>query len=403
MSRSYTTGPSFVVTLAGLAALLGCSAPQALELPRISGFITAGGAMLTEDDAEYRGLDGDVDFKQGSVAGVQVSQTLSDRVSATVQLLAEGAEDFDVRAEWAYLSYQVTPALQLRAGRLGTPFYMVSDYYYVGYAQPFAAQPEELYAQTAGVTHYEGLDLIWRAKLGPGALKLQPLLGTSSASQDGLDIDLNNAFGVAVGYELERLSLRFGHYSVEVEGDAEAFMTRYGQGSLAAGAGFIEGLRAAGASEVADALLPDGESSTFTALGFTWQPGALMLQGEYGLRGSDFALFAETTAWYLMAGYRLGNWMPYVIYGSLESDARNLAATVPGSAELQAAVAAIEAAATQDQHSLGLGVRWDLNDTLALKAEWKRIEADNGTAGLFTRVPADGQTDRVVLNLSLAF
>ena len=36
--------------------------------------------------------------------------------------------------EWAFLKWQALPSLYVRAGRMGAPFFMISDFRDVGYA-----------------------------------------------------------------------------------------------------------------------------------------------------------------------------------------------------------------------------------------------------------------------------
>ena len=78
--------------------------------------------------------DDDLTFKDESLFGIQFSSDLGDGLSATVQLTAEGSNDFDVEAHWAYISYQINENHTVNAGRLATPLFNQSEYELVGFA-----------------------------------------------------------------------------------------------------------------------------------------------------------------------------------------------------------------------------------------------------------------------------
>ena len=117
-----------------LAATVACGTAQA-EI-KISGFATvAGGKVLSGD-----GLNGadpsflanyplvavyeeDWSFKPESRMGLQVSADLLEGLSVTGQLVARGADDFDAKFEWAYLSYRLNDTWTIQAGKKRLPLY----------------------------------------------------------------------------------------------------------------------------------------------------------------------------------------------------------------------------------------------------------------------------------------
>ncbi len=92
----------------------------------INGFATV--AMgLADNDGQYIGYGEDLDLEPDSKAGVQIGYSINEKMTATVQFLARGADEWDPEMEWAYLSYNTDGGNTIRAGKLRLPFYMYSD------------------------------------------------------------------------------------------------------------------------------------------------------------------------------------------------------------------------------------------------------------------------------------
>lgn len=125
---------------------------QAQAEVNISGFASMRATALDSDIplpeghiySDLKG-NGDVSFKDESLFGLQMSADLTEGLSATVQLLAEGSDDFDVNAKWAYLNYQINDSHQLKMGRLANPLFRQSQYQDVGYAHNYARLPRSVY------------------------------------------------------------------------------------------------------------------------------------------------------------------------------------------------------------------------------------------------------------------
>lgn len=111
-----------------------------------NGFIS--GAYISSDNsAGYLGATTSADFSQDSKIGFQGTFNISNQTQAVLQLMMKGENDWDVEAEWAYLSHRFDNGVKIRGGKLRVPLFMYSDYLDVGYAQPFARPPSEVYDQ----------------------------------------------------------------------------------------------------------------------------------------------------------------------------------------------------------------------------------------------------------------
>ncbi len=93
-----------VTTLATYA-----TSPTAQEF-NFSGFGSFVGGFTSEEEpqltSDYNGYNGkDISFSPDSIAGIQITTDVNDKIGATLQLVAKGGDDWNVEADWAYLSF----------------------------------------------------------------------------------------------------------------------------------------------------------------------------------------------------------------------------------------------------------------------------------------------------------
>jgi hypothetical protein len=108
--------------------------------------------------------DEDVSFKPESLFGLQISADLADGLSVTGQLVARGANDFDAKIEWAYLSYEINENWTVQAGKKRLPLFYYSDFYDVGYAYVWMRPPADNY--TWQIFNYNGVNALYSGEIG---------------------------------------------------------------------------------------------------------------------------------------------------------------------------------------------------------------------------------------------
>lgn len=327
------------------------------ELPvRVSGFINAGAQStnLGKDGPTYLGTDNEVRYSNFTSAGLQFDATLSDKVGGTVQLLSEGTENFATEAEWAYLSYEFTPSLKGRAGRIVAPFYMHSQYFHVGYAYPWIEPPAEVY-QTAPVRTYEGVDLTWQFSTGDIAHAFNVYHGStavdSAIGATDITYSLHNLVGANLTSTLGNVTTWLGYSSADVDLDLSA-VDPDGPGGFLAGA-----------------LTPyslENDHGYFGSVGFQYDNGNLAIMGEHIELGIDTDWFPTTEADYVLLGYRFGNWMPHVTWAQTEDRGYE---QIEGSAAEVGLQRALYDTVKAHQKSWTFGVRGDVATNLAVKLE----------------------------------
>ena len=106
----------------------------------------------------------DISFKPESLFGLQISADLADGLSMTGQIVARGANDFDAKIEWAYLSYEVNDNWTVQIGKKRLPLFYYSDFYDVGYAYVWMRPPADNY--TWQIFNYNGINALYSGDIG---------------------------------------------------------------------------------------------------------------------------------------------------------------------------------------------------------------------------------------------
>ncbi|MED5389677.1 MAG: hypothetical protein VX793_12535 [Pseudomonadota bacterium] len=342
----------------------------------VNGFVTYG---VTRHDVHRRDNNGDpiayidrttdtVSHRELSRAGVQFNADISDRTSATVQVLARGKDHYDAEVQWAYLSHDLSPSLSLRAGRMVLPFFMHTQYNNVGYAYHWATLPGEAYDVVPFDT-MEGVDLSWNVNTGPVSHRLNLYGGATDVPSFSLPApvvyEVNDLAGINLTSQWRDWTSWLSYSHAEVTLDLT---------DLAGPTGLPV------AALEAPVSLDDAQTY-ISSVGLQYDNGAVVLMAERTQLGIE-GWFPTKWGGYVSAGYRFGPWMPHLTWG---------AANAHGVSEAQSEgpVAASFSAANQVRSkSWTLGVRYELEVGVAVKLEAQRFyDMSNDkimTNGLFT-------------------
>lgn len=122
---------------------------QAADLT-INGFSSIRGGQMVNTDGDNPLLpnlynDDEFTFEDESLFALQFKSDLGEGLSATVQLMSEGSNNWEVEARWAYLAYELNETHTVKAGRFANPLFYNSEYEKVGYAYTWIRPPADLY------------------------------------------------------------------------------------------------------------------------------------------------------------------------------------------------------------------------------------------------------------------
>ncbi|MCF8203722.1 MAG: OprO/OprP family phosphate-selective porin [Methylotenera sp.] len=382
-----------------LLALAAGGASAADGMFSLSGFGTLGLVRTSTDDAQFalfgqtRGADKDASAEVDSKLGVQVGAKFSDVFSGTLQVLTKsnGKGNFTPGVEWAFLKAQVTPALSLRAGRMGAPFFAVSDFRDVGFANTALRPPKDVYDQVP-VSHFDGADASYQLSTSVGTLTGQVFGGKASDTSQRYKVDVKSLAGFNATLETDAgLTLRLG----------------YAEGKLTVGNdalnGLVATLRATPFAAVGNQLDPNNSKASFTGVGLTWDQGDWVASAEYTQRRIKTFL-ADTDGWYVLVGHRFGPLTPYVTVSEARTVNSNVNNTIPAAtpqlAALKAAVDGVVEGQRHTQKTFAVGARWDFARNLALKAQWENVRPDG--RGYFISPTANWGNGKTVNVISVA-
>lgn len=401
MDRRFKLG---VVAGATMAFSIPFTAQAEISL---NGFLTAGGGISDTDGGNsLRGYEEDFTFDNETVLGLQLRAPISEKLSATGQLVARGSEEYDLDMAWAYLSYEASDSTTLRLGRFRTPFYLYSDYLEVGYAYHWISPPEDVYSLPADSV--DGFDIVFNKPLGPVDSTLQVYGGSidSSFSQGGQEIEtkIRNQAGLAITLNYDWLTFRISHHEAQKVsfGGIENIFLAEEIGTIGDLADTLNGLSALtsnpGYAEAASNLTVEDTKFSFDEFALKVEWNNLLAVTEFTELKADSGPVGQQNRMFATLGYSFGPVMVHVTRVEADDDPATIAATIPtnipgleGTSMLLAgAVDAIaEDFVTSSREENTLGVRWDFEAGAAFKVEYSDIEDDTGTDGNIFRFAID--------------
>lgn len=359
-------------------AILACVIAQSIALPALAesespitlqGFGTIGMARTTTNDEEFvrdlsqpRGIKKEWSPLIDSVLGLQGAWHINPQLEAVVQAMSRYRYDqtFYPEIAWAYLKYDPTPNLSLRAGRLGTEFFMMADSRWVGYSFLTVRPPGDYFWYLPFYSIY-GADAAISVPLGESVLRAKAFYGHSNGriplADEQWEIAGSPMIGGYLEYQMAAWQVRASYANIKFKNDLpiSAVMQK------------IVGRGTNGAE--ADFLRTRDTRTHYFSFGVVYDHGPwqaqLMLnhidQGSNALESSDGG--------YLLAGYRVDQITPYLGYSWVRSR--------PHGKSLDALTTYVMEDSHSEQHTSFLGARWDVAKNIALKAQWDLIRGDS--------------------------
>ena len=389
----------------GLLLCLDAAQVLAIEGVKVNGFLTAGAtygdtAPCTTtipctkgpergDVSQDGNIANKVGFMNDSRFGLQISAKINPKVDLTGQLLARAKDNnYNMKADWAFVTYHVNDPLSIRAGKLKLTTFLISDYIEVGYAYPWIRPPQEVYYSNP-ISTINGLDMLYRVNLGSFSVLVQPYFGTSSGEQalvpqevvggvpqvmatstPGIwtftpspkgtviytDFSADNMYGINVSGGTDAFTLRAGYLTTQVSAPAFNVFYKYAK---------------------------------FGSVGGTMDWRNVVLYAEYFQRKIEQyanTAFPDQKGWYTTLGYRFGKFLPNVTFAKLE-DNNNPVGPGYGVPLMQSSVTG--------------GLRYELGTGADIKLEAEEVTPDKGTRGLLIGPLPVGKSHEMIYSLAV--
>lgn len=367
------------VTALALAAGVSLSSqagPDAAPAWQFSGFATLGAVYTSSDTLRFArvGIDEPGGYRVNpgpdSVLGIQAGLRLGEHNTAVLQLMTRETQrgDYQPRATLAFVSHALTPELTVRAGRLRSPFFMLSDSADINYNQPWVRPPTEVYGLNP-FADLDGIDLLHRSRIGDSFVEIHPYFGRSRVPViGGGRARLDDLMGVRVTIETGGLSLSAGHAKANLA-------------VLRSSAGYRAFVNRVGLpADLQARLSGSGADASFSSLGLQWDDGRWLVSAELA-RTTASAFTNSATGAYVSVGRRIDSLTPYLSVARQWQDAPLVDLANAGA--YAAVLAPFNRSRNQAQRSVTAGVRWDMLHNAAVKAEFSHVRTDREAHGTF--------------------
>ncbi|NVD71723.1 hypothetical protein HUX88_14350 [Duganella sp. BJB1802] len=365
-----------ITTLAVLSALAASAHAQDGMPITVSGFGTGAMTMTNSDQAEFNrvnqagGVGKDARPGVDSNFGVQVTAKWSDTVSFTAQGLVRKSpihDQFGAELAWAFAKIKLNDDFSLRLGRVGLPVYMISDVRNVGYANTMLRPPNEVYRQV-NVDNADGGDVVYQHSFGDTTVTAQAAIGRAKVRSADSNVEFKPVISTQLVVENGPFTYRLGR--------SQASFGVYDNSSLT---GLVATLNKVGLSSVANEVKLTDIKGTFTSAGIAMDYNNIIGQAEYAKRKTETRLVPDTSSWYIMAGYRYGKFVPFIVHGDVKQDSIRDFAAMPTTGPLAPLTAGTNAAIKAGlQSTTGIGLRWDFYKSAAFKVQMDRIKTRDG-------------------------
>ncbi|MDX2369010.1 MAG: hypothetical protein QNK36_11500 [Colwellia sp.] len=333
----------------------------------VSGFARVVAGIASNDSVIFNDYDNQIQFGEESLIAVQVDGQLTDKISATGQLLYHPADNRESGVEWAYLTYQHNHKLNFKLGKLRTPFFQYSDVIDVGVSYPWISPPGQVYKEYMFST-FEGVKATYHFAGERLAYSLEGYWG-----QFDSDVSTNgNKFATTVD------DLQGGVFTIV--DDSLSYRVSYHRGFVELDSGLIDAvvipLSQLGFDKSAQSLSTRGDikfyqaSMTYDGLSYFTIVELIKITG-------DISLVPQATAAYATFGYYFHPFTAHLTIATNNSNTATPVNEIPSGVSPQldqlmfgykTTINALNNA-DLDTDSLSIGLRWDVKANLALKVD----------------------------------
>lgn len=320
--------------------------------------------------------------------GIQVDYFPTDKLSLSVQVVAAEREEnsFDKSVHSAYISYKITPSLEIKMGRTPSKLLLLSEYKHVGYAQLWAHPSLEFYGQTTA-DYGDGVALSYNMTLLGGSLRTQAWINTAELpyfNEKIREADIKPSYGVLGSWENETWTYSFAYGALDFHDNNKEYLQI--QNLISA---FVPVWPAS--EELIDQVTLDGTKGHYYGFAIGYNDGDWILRTELSLANTD-SFTNNVKSAYVLAGKRFNSLTPYIVAATIRNDRSNIPTYhsnpyLPNN--INSAAALLQKGLQQyadhfhyDQQTLSLGARWDIKPKIALKAQWDHSWVNAHGSGL---------------------
>ena len=386
-------------------------APSTSDL-RVNGFGTLGLVdVLPHDGLGFRRdinqsarhdehLRADVDSRLGLQAAWRIDPQFELVGQVVLKPRAREAAD-DESLAWAFAAWRPAPEWEIRVGRTSPDLFLLADVRNVGFAYPWMRPSVDFYGWMPAST-LDGADVSRQWQLGDARLRAKLFAGHTSVTIASVHDD-GDSHGNVHPLMGGTLALDSGGLTVKATVAEARTRSRDFNAVVQAWNGLDALSRvpvpvvAAQAAQIRDSFSPSLFVTRYAALGLSWDASPWQMQAELSRITGNFE---ASSAWYGYAS--LARRFDGLTLFTMVGRARASRAPVPepqwtaaltpivgpvaaaGAQALAADVAGQYNSGRQNQGSLSLGSRWDVNAQVALKLQYDAVRVNAYGGGLWS-------------------
>ncbi|WP_330111205.1 hypothetical protein [Methylophaga thalassica] len=331
--------------------------------------------ILYRNSIEQEGSGHGFDSATESNLGLQIDYIFNQQLNFTTQFvfIDRPEQSFNNTLKSAFFTYHFDNRFEIGFGRLPNDVFMSSEYKNVGFARLWTHLPVAFYGQLAGES-YDGAKLSHHLRLGDGVLTSSVWAGRSNFPYDSngeaKKIKFEPNFGAGLRWENQTWLLRLLYSQARIndkDDPAAAFDDALIQASKF---GWPEAASIAGFS-INDTWL------RYVTAGLSYDKDDWLVQSELSVVKAETSTHDKYASAYLSVGHRFGAVTPYFIVSKFTTlGSREIIPPAPAFITSYQRLQSIAQAASNgiyaDQSTLGIGARWDVSQTVSLKAQWDR-------------------------------
>ncbi|NNL06327.1 MAG: hypothetical protein HKO86_01285, partial [Gammaproteobacteria bacterium] len=239
----------------------------------------------------------------------------------------------------------------------------------------------EVYYLNNPLNTVNGAELLLSFPVGPGSLSFQPYIGSNRDdipnSQGNAYFEAENIYGIDVKYSGRGYSVHASTFQCDVR-------TFGGLTDVPTAFGFN-----------VDVDLDGKGKCEVTSAGLTFDLANVVVYAEWQERTTTETLarpFGDQDAWYATLGYRIGKFLPHITYATIDGKASTY---TPGAVECAASEATCNTPLgavpggtplfnfpIAVQTSITAGLRYEVNDSSALKFEYSVVDVEDDASEL---------------------
>lgn len=336
-----------------------------------AGFLDTDGDNI--DLLKFYDENTEVQWDTESLVGVQVNAPLTDNLSFVTQLVAKGADNWDLETKWAYLKYDIDQNYTVKVGRMAMPLFHHSQTEFIGYLHDFGRLPKSVY-----IGHefnvIEGIGFDTKHFVGNGMfLRTQWNYG----EWDGdLFQSVTNEFFPAsfkriLSFNVELSGDAWKVFGGKLVADNRAEFLDQGIDDLAVPVLDSLGIPLEAARPLLDALYVTDKKVDYQYFGFQFDNDDWNFNGEVSYYGIKDSIDSYNFAWYLSAGKTVGLHTVTFHVESYQQPPNGYSQLDNVPPPLQPlGEFAIDLFATREFKAAGITYRYELTDSIALKVDF---------------------------------